>query len=327
MAEDEPRDSWSLLVQEALTDISIPSRTVLCLGPGFPELVSALQQHTIYPAVGAQVQIRHAKQRSLLDYAYMEIRDIDQGDMLAYIELHSISEPAVDKAPLIAQLLDQPQHKASDTMVLFLLDWTTPWSWIDHVDACVKTMLAVQDLLNTTLHTRVSLAENMSAWQVRLRSFTDEKPNVWSTTDADRAMVAATERYDDGIFDLPLGFAVGTLLLNAQSTSALAATWGFRSHQFDFMIQTLRSVLLHHGSSVLSMTFPPSHSHAEGFVLHVVSSLGLGDVLGGVTLPRTELLDLQKISITAGWDSLNKIKMYNESFDPEGREGRASHHC
>ncbi|RDW66896.1 hypothetical protein BP5796_09645 [Coleophoma crateriformis] len=121
----------------------------------------------------------------------------------------------------------------------------------------------------------------------------------------------------EGEVSLPLGPGeweepLGLPLSVSDQIETLERERGWREEDFDFVLQSLRTVLLKHGASLI-YTIPSVASPIQSLV-H--SSLGIHSLIKKHPL-KHNLIDRDKIVVPPNWDSWGKIRVLREGFDVE----------
>ena len=86
-------------------------------------------------------------------------------DTLARVSAYLLSEPSLSFAPLLKPLLT-PQS-IPETLVVILLDWSDPWTWIRRLREWVRLLRHV--LISLDDETKIVMEENLTEWRDRKR--------------------------------------------------------------------------------------------------------------------------------------------------------------
>lgn len=86
-------------------------------------------------------------------------------DILARLSAYLLSEPSLSFAPLLKPLLT-PQS-IPETLVVILLDWSDPWTWVRRVREWVRFLRSV--LISLDDETKIVMEEIMVDWRDRRR--------------------------------------------------------------------------------------------------------------------------------------------------------------
>lgn len=86
-------------------------------------------------------------------------------DTLARVSAYLLSEPSPSFAPLLRPLLT-PQS-IPETLVVILLDWSDPWTWVRQLREWVRLLRQV--LISLDDETKIAMEETMTEWRDRKR--------------------------------------------------------------------------------------------------------------------------------------------------------------
>lgn len=86
-------------------------------------------------------------------------------DTLARVSAYLLSEPSPSFTPLLKPLLT-PQS-VPETLVVILLDWSDPWTWIRRLREWVRLLRSV--LVSLDDQTKIVMEETMTEWRDRKR--------------------------------------------------------------------------------------------------------------------------------------------------------------
>lgn len=120
-----------------------------------------------------------------LGYTYQDVLDADQEgavmnceevmlrrltnifwiDILARLSIYMLSDPSPSFAPLLRPLLT-PQS-IPDTLVVVLLDWSSPWTWLRQLREWIRLLRSV--LISLDDETKIVMEEVMSEWKDKKR--------------------------------------------------------------------------------------------------------------------------------------------------------------
>lgn len=317
--ETEKKEIWSTLLDNVASEKGLPKKHLIVLG-GTEEqqrdFISSLSQDP--PKNSRQRQSdRSAKNKKTpianqyaLGYTYLDVYDAEHEDVLARLSIHTLSEPSAAYAPLLRRLL--AKDTVPNTAVAILLDWAEPWHFLRNLKAWVRLLRTVVNSLPADVDSL--LDDNAVAWQ-KMR----DSEALTSITDSRTSMPLGP-----GEFDEPLGLPAVVVCQNALAIETLEKERGFRESHFDFISQTLRTVLLKHGAGLI-YTMPSQPSQLQPLV-H--SMLDIGSGFSGTTLAgrgekaerpvQHNVVDRDRVVVPPGWDSWGKIRVLREGFDVEG---------
>ncbi|KAG8525729.1 uncharacterized protein KY384_000489 [Bacidia gigantensis] len=190
---------------------------------------------------------------------------------------------------------------------VILLDWNTPWSWVQQLRDWVVLLRSVTASLSD--QSKEALEEAMRDWQEKRRNVSSyEAGGSTASSDAN-----VTIPLSQGEWDEPLGLPACVVCQHSERINTLEIEQNWHDEDFDFILQCLRTILMKHGSSLIyiSSAFPNSLPT----LIH--SSLGIHSMLKKQAL-KHNVIDREKILIPPNWDSWGKIRVIREGFDVEG---------
>ena len=91
--------------------------------------------------------------------------NVDATDILARVSVYLLSEPSRSFAPLLRPLLTPAS--IPETLIVILLDWSTPWTWVRQLREWVRLLRSVLISLND--ETKCVMEEVMTEWRDRKR--------------------------------------------------------------------------------------------------------------------------------------------------------------
>lgn len=86
-------------------------------------------------------------------------------DTLARVSAYLLSEPSLSFAPLLKPLLTA--QSVPETLVVILLDWSDPWTWVRRLREWVRLLRHV--LISLDDETKIVMEETMTEWRDRKR--------------------------------------------------------------------------------------------------------------------------------------------------------------
>ena len=239
-----------------------------------------------------------------LGYTYQDVFDADHEDILARLSIYMTSDSSPEFGSVLKPLFT-PQT-IPEALVVILLDWNEPWSWISQLR---KWIAMIQSLTNSMDRESDEVAEQvMKDWQQRRRGGTKyEVGGPAGTNDAN-----VTLPLGEGEWDIPLGLPLAVVCHKAEKIPSLEIDHHWKEEDFDFVLQSLRTVLLKHGASLIYT----SKSSPNSLPTLIHSSLDIHSSLKKQTL-KHNVIDRDKILIPPNWDSFGKIRVLREGFDVE----------
>ncbi|KAK2735736.1 hypothetical protein FQN55_002019 [Onygenales sp. PD_40] len=240
-----------------------------------------------------------------LGYTYQDVLDADQEDILARVSIYLLSEPSSSFAPLLKPLLNP--KSVPETLIVILLDWESPWSWVRQLREWIRLLRSV--LISLDDETKVVMEEVMTEWR-------DHKRGGDPSSSAGGGMSSGgpvTIPLGPGEWDEGLGIPMCVVCQGAEKIEKLEKEHGWREEEFDFILQFMRTILLKHGASLIYTT--PFLANSLQSLVH--SSLGIHSLLKKQSL-KHNVIDRDKILVPSNWDSWGKIRIIREGFDIEG---------
>ncbi|KAF3903516.1 hypothetical protein AA313_de0200519 [Arthrobotrys entomopaga] len=190
-------DLWSSMLSNVASSKRLPQKSILVLGGGADE------QKEFVDALGGFTSDSRKQNRRppvanefALGYTYLDVLDAEQEDVLARLGLYLVSSPTPAFSPLLKPLFTP--ELLPDTLVVLLLDWRTPWTWLRQTRRWIRLLRNIFSQLDNDA--KEALEEVMKAWEARPRNFGE--------TGAVQVPGAAPEvqiPLGPGEFDEPLG--------------------------------------------------------------------------------------------------------------------------
>lgn len=208
--------------------------------------------------------------------------------------------------PAYASLL-KPLFTSStvqDTLVVVLLDWASPWTWLRQLRHWIQILTSVLDTLPHSC--RSALEENMKNWRERRKGSHIKNP-VEDTTNPSITIPLGPGEWDEG-----LGVPISVICTNAEHIGVFEREYGWKDDQFDFILQSLRTVILKHGGSLI-YTESGSSTVLQALIR---STLDIRSLLQRDTL-KHNVVDRSKVLVPPNWDSWGKIRVLGDEFDIE----------
>ncbi|KAL1998771.1 hypothetical protein VTN02DRAFT_5595 [Thermoascus thermophilus] len=303
------KNIWSSMLDSVASGKRLPEKNLLILG-GTPEsqreFLETLAADPADPRLGNQRtkgRVPPIANQFALGYTYQDVLDADQEDILARVSAYLLSEPSPSFAPLLRPLLT-PQS-VPETLIVILLDWSNPWTWVRQLREWVRLLRSV--LISLDDETKLVMEEIMTEWRDRKRGLDGAAAG---TTNPGGPV---TIPLGPGEWDEGLGIPMCVVCQGADKIEKLEKDHGWREEEFDFILQFMRTILLKHGASLIYTT--PFLAGSLQSLIH--SSLGIHSLLKRQSL-RHNVIDRDKILVPANWDSWGKIRIIREGFDMEG---------
>ncbi|EEH21653.2 hypothetical protein PABG_03869 [Paracoccidioides brasiliensis Pb03] len=306
------KNIWSSMLDGAASGKRLPEKNLLVLG-GTPdcqrEFLETLSSDESDPRVPSERRKGRAPlitNQFAVGYTYQDVLDADQEDILARVSIYLLSEPSSTFAPLLKPLLTP--KTVPETLIVILLDWENPWTWVRQLREWVRLLRSV--LVSLDDETKVVMEEVMTEWR-------DHKRGGDPTSSAGTGMTNSggpvTIPLGPGEWDEGLGIPMCVVCQRAEKIEKLEKEHGWHEEEFDFILQFMRTILLKHGASLIYTT--PFLANSLQSLIH--TSLGIHSLLKKQSL-KHNVIDRDKILVPSNWDSWGKIRIIREGFDIEG---------
>lgn len=238
-----------------------------------------------------------------LGYTYHDVLDADQEDVLARMNVYTLSNPSGAFAPLLRPLLNA--KTAKETLITVLLDWSEPWKWARQLRQWVRLLREV--ILSLDDETKIEMEENMNAWKEKRTGLDAQNQSAEHKAGATPAQPPGPGEWDEG-----LGIPLSVVCIKSENIEKLEREQGWQEDHFDYLLQWLRTVLLKHGSSLCFVASYDSNDLRT--LLH--SSLSIQSLLKK-EVARHNVIDRDKILVPPNWDSWGKIRILRDAFEAE----------
>ncbi|KAI1112069.1 dynein light intermediate chain-domain-containing protein [Nemania sp. NC0429] len=306
--DEQKKDMWSSMLDSVASGKRLPEKNILVLGG------SVESQREFLEALSNSGQRRNTDRQNILPpvansfalgYTYYDVLDADQEDILARVSLHLLSTPALSFASLIKPLLTL--QSIPNTLIVILLDWSQPWSWMRQLREWLLLLRSV--ILSLSPECKEAMEEVITSWRERGR--TGGSVNLDGTgavaTEDDVALPLGPGEWEDA-----LGLPLCVVCQNSERIDYLEKTQGWKEEKFDLVLQYLRTALLRHGASLI-YTAPTMMTPLQSLV-H--ASLGIRSLLKRAPL-KHNVIERDKIVVPPNWDSWGKIRVLRDGFDVE----------
>lgn len=238
-----------------------------------------------------------------LGYTYHDVLDEDQEDILARMNVYTLSNPSGAFAPLLRPLLTTRTVK--DTLITILLDWSEPWKWARQLRQWIRLLRKV--ILSLDEATKIEMEENMNAWKERRVGIDAQNQSAEQKSGTVPAPPPGSGEWDEG-----LGIPLSVVCIQAENIEKLEREQSWQEDHFDFLLQWIRTVLLKHGASLCYVaSFDANHVRT---LLH--SSLSIQSLLKRSVI-KHNVIDRDKILVPPNWDSWGKIRILRDAFEVE----------
>ncbi|OZJ06167.1 hypothetical protein BZG36_00990 [Bifiguratus adelaidae] len=266
---------------------------------------------------------QHDAQEDLaLCFDYADIRDDENEDLVARLNLYSLSLPHPKYTPLLRLALTPAT--LADALVVIVMDWSKPWSFIESLERWMAVLkeqmhhVAMQDDQRVLHELRERVERDVQTYtepNARDRSTNNSANGLSSnllstTTNADQVILPL----GPGCLTQNLGVPVAVVCSKSDMQAHLERTLDYKEDQFDYIQQTLRTICLAYGAALFYTTV------AQPQTMHTFRQYILYRLLNTPTHPysfttRAQVVDRDNVFVPTGWDSWGKIKVIGERFD------------
>ncbi|OKL63952.1 hypothetical protein UA08_00672 [Talaromyces atroroseus] len=309
-SKDGNKNIWSSMLDSVASGKRLPEKNMIVLG-GTPEsqrefldTLSSDPSDPQLPDERRKGKVAPIANEFALGYTYQDVLDADHEDILARVSIYLLSDPSPSFAPLLRPLLT-PQS-VPETLIVILLDWSSPWTWVRQLREWVRLLRSV--LISLDDPTKIVMEEVMTEWKDKKRGL-----DLNSTTGVTNSGGPVTIPLGPGEWDEGLGVPLCVVCHGANKIEQLEKENGWREEEFDFILQFMRTILLKHGASLIYTT--PFLANSLQSLIH--STLGIHSLLRRQSL-KHNVIDRDKVVVPANWDSWGKIRIIREGFDIEG---------
>ncbi|PSS28024.1 hypothetical protein M430DRAFT_113376 [Amorphotheca resinae ATCC 22711] len=307
-SSDAKKDMWSSMLDGVASGKKLPEKNILVLGG------SAESQREFLEALSGEDARKPQDRQSskhppiannfALGYTYHDVLDADHEDILARLSIYLLADPSPSFTPLLQPLLT-PQT-IPNTLIVILLDWSQPWFWLRELRDWIRLLRTLLVSLNNEC--KEKMEEVMISWRDRGRGGNAlDGGGTSSTTDSDVSLPLGPGEWEEA-----LGLPLCVVCQNSDRIEMLEKERSWKEEEFDFVLQTLRTVLLKHGASLI-YTIPSVTSPLQSLI-H--SSLSIHSLLKRQPL-KHNVIDRDKVVVPPNWDSWGKIRVLREGFDVE----------
>ncbi|KAH8701821.1 dynein family protein [Talaromyces proteolyticus] len=304
------KNIWSSMLDNVASGKRLPEKNIVILG-GTPESQREFLETLSSDASDPQLPNERRRGKAVpianefaLGYTYQDVLDADQEDILARLSIYLLSDPSPTFAPLLRPLLT-PQS-IPETLVVVLLDWSSPWTWVRQLREWIRLLRSV--LITLDDETKIVMEEIMSEWKDKKRGLDPSTAPGVTNSGGPVTIPLGPGEWDEG-----LGIPLCVVCQGANKIEQLEKENGWREEEFDFILQFMRTILLKHGASLIYTT--PFLANSLQSLIH--STLSIHSLLKRQSL-KHNVIDRDKILVPANWDSWGKIRIIREGFDIEG---------
>jgi dynein light intermediate chain 1, cytosolic len=308
--DGEKQQIWVPMLNNASKGKDLAEKQLLVLG-GTPSQQKEFLEHINPQPSRARYNDRQSNRKApisnryALGYTYQDILDADQEDVLARLNVYTLSTPSASFASLLKPLFSP--KTAKDTLITILLDWSDPFRWARQLRQWIRLLRLVIGSLDD--ETKIAMEENMNDWKEK-RVGPDAPLSQAGTDATDKP--AQPPPLGPGEWDEGLGIPLSVVCIQSEKIETLERDFGWQDEQFDFLTQWLRCVLLKHGASLIYT----ASFDANSLRPLLQSSLSIQSLLKRETA-KPNYIEREKILIPPNWDSWGKIRTLREGTELE----------
>ncbi|KAI9719559.1 MAG: hypothetical protein M1812_003330 [Candelaria pacifica] len=304
------KDMWSSMLDSVASGKRLPEKSVIVLGG-----TSDSQRELLDSIFSRSPNARRPQDRNTnklppianqfaLGYTYHDVLDAEQEDVLARLSFYLLTDPSPSFAALLKPLLN-PQT-IPHVLVVILLDWARPWIFLRQLRDWVGMLRPL--LASLDFDAKEVMEENMSTWRNRWRGGEMSFGGGGGFVPEHQISIPL----GPGEWDEALGIPLCVVCQNADQIDLLDKEHGWGEEDFDYVLQSLRTVLLKHGGSLI---YTPS-AGSTALQQLLFASLGIPSLFKDNL--KHNVIDRDKVVVPPSWDSWGKIRILREGFDVEG---------
>ncbi|KAJ3551885.1 hypothetical protein NM688_g4453 [Phlebia brevispora] len=305
--EAPPQDLWSSILDSVSSSRSIPAKQVLVLGEpssGKSTLTAAL----LNKKLDVPEEESEDRQRSdfALGYDWADVRDEADEDTLARLSVYTVPSSAATYTALLPHFLP-PRTALPHTVVIIVLDWTKPWTFIDELYTWLN-WIEIWVKSDESREAQIVREENRERLQSHLQHYSEpsaEPIPATSTLSSTTLLPLGPGTLTHNTAGVPIIVACTKADLIDDGNDVIGADGAalFYTTPMPQTLQILRQYALH------LLFAPPAPSPG----LSTEGAAPVKNLFPFQQKPNT--LDRDRIVVPAGWDSWNKITVLREGFE------------
>ncbi|KAL4264358.1 dynein light intermediate chain family protein [Pleurotus pulmonarius] len=332
--EAPPQDLWSSILDSVSSSRSIPSKQILLLGQpscGKSTLASALLQKPLSDDEQAARRTDFA-----FGYDFSDVRDEADEDTLARLSVYTVPSANPSYMSLLPHFIP-PKSALPHTLVMIVLDWTRPWTFIDDLHVWLE-WVETWAKGDTSREVEIAREENRERLQSHLQHYaepsTDPLPASTSVPGTLLPLGQGSFTHNQAGVPIIVTCTKADLIDGGSEPGPggmVKGKGGEWEERTDGIMQILRTICLKYGAGLFYTTpLPDTLQVLRQYALHLLfmppaPSPGLSSGTETVAPLRNifpfphkpNTLDRDHIVIPAGWDSWGKITVMREGFEPK----------
>ncbi|KAG0343786.1 hypothetical protein BG004_004998 [Podila humilis] len=276
-----------------------------------------------------------------LSYSFWNVEDEENEDTVARLGIYQIAGSHKSYHALLKYCLNTTT--IADTVILIVLDWSRPWTFMDTLQRWVKVLEGAIEQIrqeggvaSATWTKGKALMDDLQEKLSRyLQEYTEPQshPSLGSTSiynDSQTFGIGSSDTQNvllpltDGCLTSNTGVPIVLVCTKSDHINNLEREMDYQEETFDYIQQSLRTICLKYGASLFytSIHHPHTFANLRQYLLH---RLLTPSSLSNPTTPssfsfkkRAQVVERDQVMVPAGWDSFNKIKVLRNGFDCEG---------
>ncbi|KAI0340892.1 hypothetical protein BDW22DRAFT_1359733 [Trametopsis cervina] len=332
-----PQDLWSSILDSVSSSRTTPAKQIVLLGEpssGKSTLAAALLNKPPSEEVKQDERSDFA-----LGYDWADVRDEADEDTLARLSVYTVPSSAPSYSALLPHFLP-PRASLPHTVVIIVLDWTKPWTFIDELQTWLR-WTEIWSKGDGARDLEILREENRERLQAHIQHYTEpstEPIPASSTISGSTLLPLGPGSLTHNSAGIPIIVTCTKADLIDENDMIGAGASGMGAmvkgkgeeweERTDAVMQVLRTICLKYGAALFYTTpMPPTLQVLRQYALHLLfappaPSLGLSAIDGAAPVRtsfpfqhKPNTLDRDRIMVPAGWDSWGKIGVLREGFD------------
>lgn len=303
------------MLQSASKGKEIPEKQLIILG-GTPEQQKDFLDQVNPPADHTRLRYQQTRRRQqqqqqqrevpnsnkyALGYTYHDVLDTDEEDVLARLNVYTLSSSASALGSLLRPLLNV--NTVRNTLISIVLDWSEPWKWTRQLRHWIRMLRRVVATLDE--ETKIEMEDAMNARKEK-RASGDIQP-----ISSDPKVAVQTSSLGPGEWDELLGILLNVVCIRSEKIEDLERQHQWQEDHLDYIQQWLRTVLLKHGATLCYVTSFDSNNVRT--LIHTSLNIESSPAKQKI---HSNVIDRDKILVPSNWDSWGKIRASGqETFD------------
>ncbi|KAJ9089090.1 hypothetical protein DSO57_1016361 [Entomophthora muscae] len=262
---------------------------------------------------------------------------------MARINFYQVSDPHPRFHKLVNLALGPLQYGQSAAMIF--LDWGRPWLFLENIQKWLRFLeLAHLNVLDHGCDPRMlndpdayttgkAMMEELTTLLARyIQDYKDAPISAGEDRRAATTAPLSPINLPQGCLSRNLGIPLIIVCTKSDKIKQVEREGDYKENHFDFIQQTLRTICLQYGATLIytSIHRPSSFALLRNYLLHrLFGASGSGEISqAGEAAPTPSILpsylnnfktrglmvERESVFVPSGWDSFNKIRVLRESF-------------